>query len=113
MHFTGITENSSSLGVDLKQQQDPSLFENHIQKLFFLCIKASDFLEQSCNASVGTGLVDVSFVLRFLLQRVQLFLLLPGRPKRTLYSKKYGVDLIRYTHAANTVVYSSNKIDGK
>ncbi|XP_023051284.1 WD repeat-containing protein 82 isoform X1 [Piliocolobus tephrosceles] len=33
------------------------------------------------------------------------------RPKRTLYSKKYGVDLIRYTHAANTVVYSSNKID--
>uniref|UniRef100_A0A8C7CRM3 WD repeat domain 82 n=1 Tax=Oncorhynchus kisutch TaxID=8019 RepID=A0A8C7CRM3_ONCKI len=30
---------------------------------------------------------------------------------RTLYSKKYGVDLIRYTHAANTVVYSSNKID--
>ncbi|NXW66247.1 WDR82 protein, partial [Eurystomus gularis] len=34
-----------------------------------------------------------------------------GRPKRTLYSKKYGVDLIRYTHAANTVVYSSNKID--
>jgi len=35
-----------------------------------------------------------------------------GRPKRTLYSKKYGVDLIRYTHAANTVVYSSNKIDG-
>ncbi|XP_036122428.1 WD repeat-containing protein 82 isoform X2 [Molossus molossus] len=34
-----------------------------------------------------------------------------GKPKRTLYSKKYGVDLIRYTHAANTVVYSSNKID--
>ncbi|XP_010149559.1 PREDICTED: WD repeat-containing protein 82, partial [Eurypyga helias] len=33
------------------------------------------------------------------------------KPKRTLYSKKYGVDLIRYTHAANTVVYSSNKID--
>lgn len=38
--------------------------------------------------------------------------LINGRPKRTLYSKKYGVDLIRYTHAANTVVYSSNKIDG-
>uniref|UniRef100_A0A5F8H0K7 Anaphase-promoting complex subunit 4 WD40 domain-containing protein n=1 Tax=Monodelphis domestica TaxID=13616 RepID=A0A5F8H0K7_MONDO len=34
-----------------------------------------------------------------------------GKPKQTLYSKKYGVDLIRYTHAANTVVYSSNKID--
>ncbi|KFP04884.1 Twinfilin-2, partial [Calypte anna] len=40
-----------------------------------------------------------------------LFLLASDRPKRTLYSKKYGVDLIRYTHAANTVVYSSNKID--
>ncbi|KFU88252.1 Twinfilin-2, partial [Chaetura pelagica] len=40
-----------------------------------------------------------------------LFLLPSDRPKRTLYSKKYGVDLIRYTHAANTVVYSSNKID--
>ncbi|CAH1265891.1 WD repeat-containing protein 82-like isoform X1 [Branchiostoma lanceolatum] len=34
-----------------------------------------------------------------------------GKPKRTLYSKKYGVDLIRFTHAANTVIYSSNKID--
>uniref|UniRef100_A0A8D2QJX7 WD repeat domain 82 n=1 Tax=Zonotrichia albicollis TaxID=44394 RepID=A0A8D2QJX7_ZONAL len=88
-----------------------SLFANKIQKLFFLYIKTSDFLKQSCNASVGTGLVDESFVLRFLLQRVQLFLLPPDRPKRTLYSKKYGVDLIRYTHAANTVVYSSNKID--
>nr|XP_046168997.1 WD repeat-containing protein 82-like isoform X2 [Oncorhynchus gorbuscha] len=34
------------------------------------------------------------------------------RPIRTLYSKKYGVDLIRYTHGdANTVVYSSNKLD--
>lgn len=40
------------------------------------------------------------------------FDLIYDRPKRTLYSKKYGVDLIRYTHAANTVVYSSNKIDG-
>lgn len=38
-----------------------SMFENKIQKLFFLCIKTSDFLKQSCNASVGTGLVDVSF----------------------------------------------------
>ncbi|XP_063802611.1 WD repeat-containing protein 82-like [Pseudophryne corroboree] len=34
-----------------------------------------------------------------------------GKPKRTLYSKKYCVDLIQYTHSANTVVYSSNKID--
>lgn len=49
------------------------LFENKIQKLFFLCIKTSDFLKQSCNASVGTGLVDVSFVLRLLLPRVQFY----------------------------------------
>uniref|UniRef100_A0A667Y1G4 WD repeat-containing protein 82-like n=1 Tax=Myripristis murdjan TaxID=586833 RepID=A0A667Y1G4_9TELE len=37
-----------------------------------------------------------------------------GKPTRTLYSKKYGVDLIRYTHGdTNTVVYSSNKLDVK
>lgn len=108
MHLAGVTGNSSSLG-----ETPRSLFENQIKKLFLLYIKTSDFLKQSWNASVGTGLVDVSFVLRFLLQRVQLFLLPPDRPKRTLYSKKYGVDLIRYTHAANTVVYSSNKIDGE
>ena len=35
------------------------------------------------------------------------------RPKRTLYSKKYGCDLLQYTHAPNTIVYSSNKLDGK
>ena len=34
-----------------------------------------------------------------------------GKPKRTLYSKKYGVDNIKYTHAGNTVIYSSNKVD--
>uniref|UniRef100_A0A4X2L7G6 WD repeat-containing protein 82 n=1 Tax=Vombatus ursinus TaxID=29139 RepID=A0A4X2L7G6_VOMUR len=34
-----------------------------------------------------------------------------GLPKRTLYSKKYGVDLVRYTHAMDTAVCSSNKID--
>ncbi|XP_071960836.1 WD repeat-containing protein 82-like [Antedon mediterranea] len=36
---------------------------------------------------------------------------LEGKPKKTLYSKKYGVDLIRFTHAQNTCIYSSNKID--
>ncbi len=35
------------------------------------------------------------------------------RPKRTLYSKKYGCDLLQYTHAPNTIIYSSNKVDGK
>ncbi|KAM8964670.1 WD repeat-containing protein 82-like [Sarcophilus harrisii] len=34
-----------------------------------------------------------------------------GKPKRTLYSKKYGVDIIRYTREEDTVVYSCSKID--
>eukprot|EP00731_Ephydatia_muelleri_P034088 Em0047g7a len=34
-----------------------------------------------------------------------------GRPKRTVYSKKYGCDLIQYTHASNAIIYSSNKVD--
>ena len=33
-------------------------------------------------------------------------------PKRSLNSKKYGVDLIHYTHATNTAVHSSTKVDG-
>lgn len=34
-----------------------------------------------------------------------------GTPKKTLNSKKYGVDLIRYTHATNTALHSSTKVD--
>ncbi|XP_017490812.1 PREDICTED: WD repeat-containing protein 82-like [Rhagoletis zephyria] len=34
-----------------------------------------------------------------------------GTHKRTLNSKKYGADLIHYTHAPNTAVHSSNKVD--
>lgn len=34
-----------------------------------------------------------------------------GKPKRTLYSRKYGVNNINYTHAGTTVIYSSNKVD--
>lgn len=34
-----------------------------------------------------------------------------GLQTRTLMSKKYGVDLIRYTHSANTVIHSSSKVD--
>lgn len=35
------------------------------------------------------------------------------RPKGTVFSKKYGVDLIRYTHKdTHTVVCSSKKLDG-
>ncbi|XP_042873023.1 WD repeat-containing protein 82-like [Penaeus japonicus] len=33
------------------------------------------------------------------------------RNKRTLNSKKYGVDLIHFTHAKNSAIYSSTKID--
>ncbi|XP_023221817.1 WD repeat-containing protein 82-like [Centruroides sculpturatus] len=36
-----------------------------------------------------------------------------GTHKRTLNSKKYGVDLIHYTHATNTAIHSSTKVDGK
>ncbi|KAL9972764.1 hypothetical protein ACROYT_G019129 [Oculina patagonica] len=36
---------------------------------------------------------------------------LEGKPKRTLYSKKYGVAQIQYTHATNTVIHTSTKID--
>ena len=35
------------------------------------------------------------------------------RPKRTLYSKKYGVAQIQFTHAPNTVIHTSTKVDGK
>lgn len=34
-----------------------------------------------------------------------------GLKKRDIMSKKYGVDLIRYTHATNTAIYTSTKED--
>jgi len=34
-----------------------------------------------------------------------------GIQKRTLNSKKYGVELIRFTHAHNTAIHSSTKVD--
>ncbi|XP_063680940.1 WD repeat-containing protein 82-like [Bolinopsis microptera] len=34
-----------------------------------------------------------------------------GKSTRTLLSRKYGVSLIRYTHAQNTVLHASTKID--
>jgi len=34
-----------------------------------------------------------------------------GTQKRTLNSKKYGVDLIHFTHAKNSAIYSSTKVD--
>lgn len=45
MHFAGVRENSSKPG-DSPGETTRSLFENQIQKLFFLCIKTSDFLKQ-------------------------------------------------------------------
>ncbi|RDD47183.1 WD repeat-containing protein 82 [Trichoplax sp. H2] len=36
---------------------------------------------------------------------------LKGTTKRTIYSKKYGVDHIQFTHAPNTVIHSSSKVD--
>lgn len=43
MRFAGVTGNSSSLGMVL-QKAPGCLFENPIQKLFFLCLKTSDYL---------------------------------------------------------------------
>ncbi|KAI0986000.1 hypothetical protein GJ496_000869 [Pomphorhynchus laevis] len=34
-----------------------------------------------------------------------------GTSKKALNSKKYGVDLINYTHAANTAIHASTKVD--
>ena len=33
--------------------------------------------------------------------------------KRTVNSKKYGVDLVHFTHAKNTAIHASTKVDGK
>ena len=35
------------------------------------------------------------------------------RPKRTLHSKKYGADLVRFAQDETCAVHSSTKIDGK
>lgn len=42
---------------------------------------------------------------------ISVYCCVEGRPKRTLYSKKYGCDLLQYTHAPNAIIYSSNKVD--
>lgn len=41
-----------------------------------------------------------------------MLLLTISRHKRTLHSKKYGADLVRFTHSENSAVHSSTKIDG-
>lgn len=35
------------------------------------------------------------------------------RQKRTVNSKKYGVDLVHFTHAKNTAIHASTKVDGR
>ena len=50
------------------------------------------------------------FVVQVIDNKMYIFSFFP-RPKKTLYSKKYGVDMIRFTHAVNTVIYTSNKMD--
>jgi hypothetical protein len=36
-----------------------------------------------------------------------------GEDKKTLYSKKYGCHLARFTHQNNSIIYASTKIDSK
>ncbi|KAM9814038.1 WD repeat-containing protein 82-like [Neosynchiropus ocellatus] len=44
--------------------------------------------------------------------RIVIYDITAGRPRKTMFSQKYGVDLIRYRHKDDhTVVYSSNKQD--
>lgn len=38
---------------------------------------------------------------------------LAPRHVKTLYSKKYGVHLARFTHKSTAVIYASNKEDGE
>lgn len=57
---------------------------------------------------VGTSLNDVMCS-----ECLFLLFLLRCRPKKNLNSKKYGVGLINYTHAQNTAIHSSTKVDGK
>ena len=44
-------------------------------------------------------------------EKIQLFSLSSGRLASTNYSKKYGVDLVRFTHDINKMVHASTKVD--
>ncbi|PWN34052.1 WD40 repeat-like protein [Meira miltonrushii] len=44
-------------------------------------------------------------------EKIQLFSLSSGRLASTNYSKKYGVDLVRFTHDINNMVHASTKVD--
>lgn len=44
-------------------------------------------------------------------EKIQLFSMSSGRLVDTHYSKKYGVDLVRFTHDINNMVHASTKVD--
>jgi COMPASS component SWD2 len=44
-------------------------------------------------------------------EKIQLFSMSSGRLASTNYSKKYGVDLVRFTHDINNMVHASTKVD--
>ncbi|CAO1634707.1 unnamed protein product [Parajaminaea phylloscopi] len=44
-------------------------------------------------------------------ETIQLFNVKTGKHAKTLNSKKYGVDLVRFTHKSSTVIYASTKAD--
>lgn len=44
-------------------------------------------------------------------ETIQLWNVKTGRHAKTLYSKKYGVHMVRFTHRSSTVIYASTKGD--
>lgn len=45
-------------------------------------------------------------------ETIQVYNCRSGRHLKTLYSKKYGVDLARFTHRSSAIIYASTKEDG-
>ena len=41
---------------------------------------------------------------------IQIYDVVKGVPGKTLFSKKYGVDIIRYTHQSNCVIYRNAQL---
>lgn len=46
-------------------------------------------------------------------ETIQLWDARSGKHAKVLYSKKYGVNLVRFTHRSSAVIYASTKTDGK
>lgn len=44
-------------------------------------------------------------------EQIQIFSLNSGRHSKTHYSKKYGVDLVRFTHSSGSIIHASTKLD--